>query len=432
MERRMNGEAAERGAVRVLRPDRAQSLLQPEWLDELIPPDDLARTVWDVSGRLDLAAFEEPIQAREAHPGRPAIQPRLLVALWLYAYMNGVGNGRELDRLCGRHAAYRWLCGGVAVNYHTLNDFRVSHEAALQRLFTDVLAALLHADVVQVERVCQDGTRVRASANRASFRRRASLEACRAQAQAHLAAVTHAAEPSAADTARRQAAQQRAAQERLARVEAALAELPKLEQIKERTRADKPSKRNPPVASTTDPEARRMRLADGGFAPAYNVQIATDPRSRAIVAVDVTNHGTDHGEDAPLRAQIHRATGRRVREHIVDGGYFRRVAVEQAAAEQVALYAPLPATRPDGTVCTRRAEDSPALAAWRARMSSPAGQAVYGLRAPTSETVNADLKTHRGLRAFPVRGLARCRCLALWAALAYNLRHFATIILQTG
>lgn len=183
-----------------------------------------------------------------------------------------------------------------------------------------------------------------------------------------------------------------------------------------------------PLASTTDAEARRMRLGDGGFAPAYNVQIATDPQSRAIVAISVTNHGTDHGEDAPLRAQILRNTGRTVREHIVDGGYFRRTAVDQAAGEGVALYAPLPATRRDGTVCTQRAEDSPAVAAWRARMNSPAGQAVYALRARTSETVNADLKTHRGLGAFPVRGLSRCRCVALWAALAYNVRHFAKTI----
>lgn len=430
----MKNEAAaeQTGVVRVLRPDRRQMLLTPECLDERLPADHLARTLWEVTGRLDLSRFYAAIDARGSEPGRPAIDPRLLVALWLYAYTEGIGNGRELDRLCHSHDAYRWLCGGVSVNYHTLNDFRVGSGAALDQLFTDVLAVLLHQDVVQVERISQDGMRIRASANRSSFRGRASLEGCRATAQAHVAAVTRAALESAAEATRRDVARQHAAAARLARVEAALAELPKLEQIKANTRADKPTKRNPPLASTTDVEARRMRLPDGGFAPAYNVQIATDPRSRAIVAIDVTNHGTDHGEDQPLRAQIRRRTGRRVREHVVDGGYFRRAAVEQAAVEQVALYAPLPATRRDGTVCTQRAEDSPALAAWRARMNSPAGQAVYALRAQTSETVNADLKTHRGLRVFPVRGLARCRCIALWSALAYNLLHFAAILLSSA
>lgn len=418
------------GAARLLKPDRQQIRWDSLCLDELLAADHRARMIWEVTGRLDLSHFYAVIEARGAEPGRPAIDPRLLVALWLFAYLEGIGNGRELERLCNAHDAYRWLCGGIPISYHTLNDFRVGHAAALDQLFTDVLSVLVHNDVVQLARVSQDGVRIRASANSHSFRRRATLEKCRAEAAAHVEAVNRLAQESPADATRRQVAQKRAAQERLTRIETALRELPQLEEIKAKTANNKPSKHNPPLASTTDPEARRMRMAGGGFAPAFNVQIASDPQSRAIVAIDVVNHGTDHGEDQPLRAQIERRTGQRVREHLLDGGYVKIVAIEQAAQAGVAIYAPIPPYGKNRMTCTQRTSDPPGAAAWRTRMTTAAGRQVYAQRARTSETINADLKTHRGLQSFPVRGLARCRCIALWAALAYNLLHFADAILK--
>jgi len=416
--------------ARVCRPDRRQVFLEPTCLDERLAPDHPARTIWAATGRLDLTAFYAPLKAAGSDPGRPAIDPRLLVALWLFACVEGVGNGRELARLCETHDAYRWLCGGVSVNYHTLNDFRVGHGAALDALFTQVLAILLYHDVVQVARTVQDGLRVRASAGSGSFRRRPTLEERVAEARAHVAAVKQQAEETPELSAQRRAARERKAQERLARVEAALQELPKVEAAKAQLRADKPSKQNAPRVSLTDPEARRMKMPDGGFRPAYNVQLASDPHSRAIVAVGVTNHGTDHGEDQPLRAQVEQRSGRKVREHLLDGGYVKREAIEQAAAAGVAVYAPLPATGKRGAVCTHNPSDTPAVAAWRARMTHPAGQAVYKQRAATAETINADLRTWRGLRSFAVRGLAKCRCVALWSALAYNLMHFAGVLLK--
>ena len=232
-----------------------------------------------------------------------------------------------------------------------------------------------------------------------------------------------------APAAQRRAARERVARERLTRLEAALEELPKVEAAKAQLRADKPGKKNAPRVSMTDPQARRMKMADGGFRPAYNVQIGSDPQSRAIVEIEVTNHGTDHGEDQPLRAKVERRSGRKVREHLLDGGYVKREAIEHAAVAGVAIYAPLPATGKGGAVCTHRPGDSPGVAAWRARMTDPASRAIYKQRASTAETINADLKTWRGLGSFAVRGLAKCRCVALWAALAYNLMHFAPVLL---
>jgi hypothetical protein len=283
----------------------------------------------------------------------------------------------------------------------------------------------VHHDVVQVDRISQDGTRVRASAGAKSFRRRPRLDELLAKAKAHVEALKAQGDEEPGESARRRAAQERAARERLSRVESALAEMSKLEETKARQRDDKPSKHNAPRASTTDPEARRMRLGDGGFAPAYNVQIATDTASRAIVGIDVVNHGTDHGEDEPLREQVERRTGSKVKEHLLDGGFMKRESIDRAAEGGVMIYAPLRGMGKGAAECTFNPNDSPAVAAWRARMTSEAGRTAYKERAATAETVNADLKTFRGLQAFAVRGLKKVRCVALWSALAYNVMHFS-------
>jgi transposase len=414
---------------RLRRPDRRQMTWEACCLDERLPADHPVRTIEAVVGRLDLSAFYAAIEARGEAPGRAATDPRLLIGLWLFAATEGIGNGRKLARLCEEHDAYRWLCGGVSVNYHTLNDFRVGHAEALDELFTQVLATLMHHQVVEVKRISQDGTRVRASAGAKSFRRRPRLEMLLAEAKAHVEALKAPGDDEAGESARRRAAQERVVRERQERLEAALAEMTKLEEIKAKQRDDKPSKQNAPRASTTDPEARRMRLGDGGFAPGYNVQIASDPVSRAIVGIDVTNHGTDHGEDEPLRRQVERRTGRKVTEHLLDGGYVKRESIEKAAAEGVAIYAPLPAHGKDGQPCTINPNDTPGVAAWRARMTSAAGRNVYKERASTSETVNGDLKTFRALGTFVVRGLKKVRCMALWSALAYNVMHFSEVLL---
>lgn len=415
-------------APRLRRPDRQQTTLEPCCLDDRLPADHPVRTIWKVVESLDLSAFYTPIAARGSDPGRAATEPKLLVALWLYAAVDGVGNGRELDRLCREHDAYRWLCGGVSMNYHTLNDFRVGHAQALDDLFTKVLASLMHHDVVKVNRISQDGTRVPASAGKSSFRRKARIEDFLTQAKAHVEGLKKQADEAPQESARKRAAQERAARERQERLEAALGEFAKIEAVKAKQREDKPSKHREPRVSTTDPDARTMKMGNGGFNPAYNVQIAADTESRAIVAIDVTNHGCDSGEDRGLREQVKRRTGQRPKEHLLDGGYLNRNGIEQASQEGVDLYVPLSPTGGKGQVCTEHKGDPPGVAAWRKRMTSEAGKAIYKLRASTSETVNADLKTFRGLRAFAVRGLGKVRCVALWSALAYNVMHFATVL----
>lgn len=412
-------------------PQRDQMAVRYASLDELLPPEHLARLVWQVVSTLNLDAFAAPIKAREHSAGRDATDPRLLVALWLYASLDNVYSGRELAELCQEHLAYQWLCGEVSLNYHTINDFRVGHGPALDELFTQVLGRLMQGGLVQVQRITQDGLRVRASAGSGSFKRKEKLEVCLAEAQAHLAELERLRQQDPTAGARRQAAQQAAAEDRVARVQRALVAWQEVAQNKQE-RQDNPTQRARPTrASITDPDARKMKMANGGFNPAYNVQLASDPESRAIVEVQVTNGGGDSVLSEPMRQQIQTRTGRAVGEHIVDGGYVSLAAVERAAADQVILYMPVP-ERGQNVGPQRfvpHPDDSPTVAAWRVRMGTPEAQQIYGLRGQTAETINADVRTWRGLARFLVRGLAKVQCAALWSALAYNLLHFGRTLL---
>lgn len=407
-------------ATRVVRPDRDQLLLQPCHLEELLPADHEARTIWTVVEKLDLSAFYDAIAARGTEPGRPALDPRLLVALWLYATKEGVGSGRELARRCQHHDACRWLCGGVSVNYHTLNDFRVGHEEKLDDLFTQVLATLVHHQAVRVDCISQDGTRVRASAGIGSFRGRDSLAQTLREVRDHVRQVKRQMDLPA-DSKRRQL---QAAEDRVRRVEAALTTLDELQAAKARQK-NKPSKHRPARASTTDPDARVMRMAGGGFAPAYNMQFAADSHSRAIVGVFVTTAGNDHRASEPMRQQVEQRTNGKVRAHLMDGDYVNLEAIERAEQSGVRIYAPPPRPKRAVSATTIRASDGPGVSRWRRRMATASAQRRYRTRASTSETIHADFKAHRGLDRVRVRGRPKVSCIALWLALMYNVMHFA-------
>jgi transposase len=417
---------------RLRRPDREQMLMRPCALDELLGDDHDARLVWQLVETWDLSAFLAAVRARGERPGRPATDPKLLVALWLYAATQGVAGGRELARLCESSDPYRWLCGTVPVNYHLLNDFRVEHGAALNGLLTQMLAVLIRGGLVTVSRIAQDGTRVRAGAGAHSFKRRETIERSLQQAEAHLEIIRRQAEHAEDATERRRAAEARAAQRKVDRMNQALGELAQVEAAKAQQKA-KPTKANPPRASLTDPEARFLRMPDGGTRPAYNVQLAVDTESRAIVGVDVTNAGSDAGLAEPMRQQVEGRTDATVTEQLIDGGYVKLDDLDRAAAADppVTVYMPVPKPRkPGADPHEPKRTDSEAVAEWRRRMGTPEAKAIYKGRASTIETVNAELKGERGLKPFRVRGVPKVRCVALWCALAYNIMHFGWQLLS--
>ncbi len=425
------------GDLRLRRPERAQVIMRMECDDDLIGQGHQARVIWSVVQKLDLWAFHEPIKAREGVCGRDTTDPALLIALWLYAATRGVGSARELARLCAESRPYQWLCGGVSLNHHTLSDFRVGHAKALDDLFTQVLASLVDKGLVKVQRISQDGTRVRACAGASSFRGEERLGELLKQSKAHveeLGALLDDPEKSATLSARHKAAQRRAAQERVERIEAAVAQLPEVKNKQQEAAIKagdgeygKKVKKGRPRVSTTDPDARVMKRGDGGFRPAVNVQLATDTQSRAVVGVDVSGAGSDKGLTEPMREQVQKRTGCKVEEHLVDGGYLKLDEIDTAAAQGVTLFVPPNVPRDPAKLDQRyqpKPTDSEAQARWRERMGTDEAQKIYRQRAATIETINADLKTHRAMDRFLVRGMGKVKCVALWCALAYNLLHF--------
>jgi hypothetical protein len=252
------------------------------------------------------------------------------------------------------------------------------------------------------------------------------------EARAHLVEVTRAATDHAL-TARHAATMARVAQDRLARLEHALAELPDVAAIKKKSGARDAT----PRVSTTDPDARVMKMPGGGFRPAFNVQLATTAdAARAIVGVSVTNRGSDQGQATPMLEQIEARTGVRPTELLVDGGYPNHDAIDQATAAGVTLYAPVPKPRskasetpdpPPVDPYLPKPGDSDAVAAWRVRMGTDDAKQIYKQRAATAETVNADAKAHRGMAATALRGLDKVTGGACLFALTYNILRFITV-----
>jgi len=431
-------------AVRLRRPERRQMAMVVQCPDDLVSATHPVRRVAQVVEHLDVSGFCTPIKAREGVPGRDATDPKLLIALWLYACVRGIGSAHELARQCQENVAFQWLCGGVGVNHRLLSDFRTDHGEALDQLLTQVVASLVDKGVVKVSRISQDGLRVRVGAGASSFRRQERLEQLLAEAKRHVEElhqqVDSPASPAAALTARQAAARKRAARERQERVEQAIAQLPELKRRQEEAarqagqgkRGQKIREKEPRV-STTDAEARVMKMPNGGFNPAANVQLAEDAESRAIVGVEVSPEGSDAaGLSAPMREQVEKRTGRKGQEHLADGGYLRKEDLKEAHEQGVALFVPpKPARKPEkrGHELDPQPGDSEAVQAWKQRMRSEEGKQIYKQRAATSETVNAELRTYRGLGRILVRGLAKARCVALWCAIAYNVMHFAPVLL---
>jgi transposase len=413
------------GPARYETANRSQVELTPCDLEGLLPPGHAARLVWRFVEGLDLSAFYAAIRAREGRPGRPPIDPKILIALWLYATIDGVGSAREVDRLCRAHDAYRWLRGGVSVNYHTLSDVRVQHQAALDQLLTQSITMLLHRGIVTLARVAHDGTRIRASAGVGSFRRGASLRECQTAARKQVERTAR--QPAGGARSREEAAQARAAREREALVDEAVRQLPEVQAAKDRNTPRGQWRREARV-STTDPDVRIMKLADGGFRPAYNVQLATDMDSRVIVGVTVTNQPSDQGAFVPMLAQIQQRTTRLPQAGLIDAGINTNATVTAAAADGVTIYAPVPARRGVTDPAARCADDSDAVAAWRQRMATDEAKGIYRQRGAVAEWVNADLRTHRTLGRVLVRRLAKVHTWALWAALAHNMLRTLAIV----
>jgi transposase len=417
---------------RVRRPDREQLYWDMVDLESQIEADHLARVIWAFVEKLDLSALYAAIRARDEVAGRPTPDPKVLLALWLYASAEGIGSARALERLCRSHAAYRWLLGGVPVNYHGLSDFRVGHGELLDRLLTESVASLAAAGLIDLAEVAADGTKVAANASRGSFRGEEGLGGFEAAARGRIARLRAEldADPAASER-RRWAARERAANEVAARAEAARAKLKALQEEKQR-RARKHRKeeasKSEPQASTTDPDARIMKMADGGFRPAYNVFVSATPQTQIILGISVSDRRNDAGIAGATVEDMKARYGRTPARLLLDTRAATQADIVDLATrdDPVTVYSPpfpesgqaQPASKRKRA--WKRRKEPPELAQWRERMASAEGRAVYARRRAV-ETVNAHLKNH-GLRRFFLRSLQKTRCEALLHAIAHNLR----------
>ncbi len=416
--------------ARVLRPERQQLQWLARNLDEMLAEDHSVRAIWGLLESLDLSAFYGSIKATLDRPGRSTTDPQVLLALWLLGTVEGIGSARKLDRLCQEHDAYRWLCGGVPINYHMLSDFRVAHQGALDELLTQIVASLTVAGAVTLERVAQDGMRVRASAGASSFRRQETLEKHLEEAQSQVERLAQEREhPDPGVSQRERAARQRAARER---VEQALEYLPQAQAAKERQQQTlataKKAKVTAPRVSSTDPEARVMKMPDGGFRPAYNVELATDQANGVIVGVAVIREGTDAGQALPMEEQVMERTGQHPEAYLMDGGFATREDITALEERDVTVYAPvrLPRNKPEEERYQPRYGDSPQVVRWRERMATEEAKVVYKQRGSTAEWANAQVSQH-GVSRFTVRGVAKLTSVMLLVAVGHNLLRWAAL-----
>lgn len=403
--------------------DRNKANTIPIQIENLIESNHPARIIWAFVDGLDLSPLYERVRAVEGAAGRSATDAKILMAIWLFAIINHETSARRIADLCTTHLAYIWLCGGVGVNHHTLSDFWCQNENYLQQQFTLHLSVLMKQGFIEVDRVAQDGIRIRANAGAASFRRKETLETCLKEAQKLMEAVNKQREENPSSTNKRQqAAQERSARERCDRIKEALKQIPEVEAKKK----DEEKKKKARV-STTDPDARIMKMANGGFNPAYNGQFSTDTETQIIVGVDVVNEGSDQGQFIPMLEQIKERTDEYPVEGLVDGGFASKDEIDNAAEKGVVVYAPVQKPKDKNRDPYKPLKgDSEAVANWRERMGTEEAKEIYKERAATAECVNA-IARNRGLIQFTIRGLEKVRVSLLWFALAHNVMRAASL-----
>jgi transposase len=417
-EERGGGKPRPLGRARLREPVRDEMRLRAFDLDSLIDEDHPARVIWAYACKVDMSSFEAGVRSREGSPGMPQTSPHLLLALWLYATTDGIGSARALAKACQSVSAYRWLCGEVGMNHRILSEFRNDQGGRIEQLLCDHVASLSAAGLIDLDEVAQDGVRIRASAGAASFRRRKTLRSELAKAKILLRRLPRQDDDDGPASGRKL----KAARERAQRVEQALANLGEVEKLRakrQKTNANQTRRQKEPRASTTDPQARIMKMADGGFRPAYNAQFASLPDNGIILDVTCQMVGSDRGLAEPMAQRLEKAYGHRPKRHLVDGGYQSAEDIAAAEAAGTDFYCPPGKTKSGRDPAQPRAGDTPPVAHWRARMATEPGKQVYKRRS-VCELVHAKLR-NRGADRLYVRGRAKVETWLRWFALGANI-----------
>lgn len=466
--------------------NREQMVMRVVDVEKLVDQGHPVRAIWEFVGRLDLSSFCEQIRAVEGVRGRPTHHPRLMICLWIYAYSRGVSSGRDIARLCEHDPAYQWLTGMKVVNHHSLSDFRVDHGEALNQLFVQILGVLTLEGLIDLERVMNDGTKIKTWASKGTFRGEKRVKEHLEIARRHIAEVEASSDE---DTNRRAVkARGRAAREKQQRLESAEAEFKKIRasQSEGRTKKEGGTKKEEIRVSETEPEARIMKHRDGGFAPSYNAQISTDRLCGVIVGVGLSQSPTDYEELLGSVDRVEQNTGKLPVQVVADGGYtsgnnihwMRERGVDfiapvddmgdEAFSRQAFVYdegtnsytCPAGKTLPykgkerrgkslryryrgsalDCKACpfkmqccpknkkqgrsVMRSEYEPEIESHAAKMQTEEAKLIYKQRGQTAEFPSAWIKEKLGVRRFRVRGLIKAGLEIIWACVTYNIQQW--------
>lgn len=419
------------GKPRLKSPQRMQTEFKIAALDDLIPDSHVARTIWEFVCRLDLSNFLSKFKAVEGGFGRPSNDPRIHLALWILATNEGIGSARNLERYCKEHHAFIWMCGGVSVNYHSLSDFRNQGDE-LEGLLTQIVASLIQQGVISTESWAQDGMRVRANAGTGSFRREETLQQSIETAEERLQQLKDNAHRETQQLSNRQkAAQERAALERIDKTKKALETLKELHKDidkRNRSKEEKQKLKKNARASMTDPEARKMKMPNGGYNPAYNVQYATDTHSRIITGVQTVTAGNDSTLMTPMVEYIHKTYGLVPDNWLVDGGFVSEAGLLDSEKLGTEVLMPVPdRSREKHGVEGPLQENSTVMARWVERMETEEAKELYKSRCSSAEFSNASTR-NKGFYQFGVRGSLKTHATSILFALTHNIQRITSMI----
>lgn len=420
---------------RLLVPDRTQGVLfTHSFLDDFVEQAHPVRAVWGFVERLDMSPFLDAVGSRDGGVGRPAVDPRLLLALWMYATVDAVDSGRKLARLCTECLPYRWLCGGVAVEYHTLNDFRSGSASQLRSLLSTGITALVAEGLVTLDTIALDGVRVRASAGSGSFRTAKRLRSLSEAVDQRVAELMEGWQRDGVDpddpTSKRKIREMSERKARLDRAAGLAEALDKVraEKLANNKKMNKEVRRKAEAAlargsrvSPTDPEAATLRMADDGFRPAFNAFVCTEGSHGLVVDVNVTADPTDNAEAPKAVERVRGAYGGTVAKNMLaDSGFRSEAVISVLDARGVVLLTPLPKVRGAEPAALRPSRQPTAMDRWRERMGSAEGAALYKSRARLIEFAFAGFR-NRGLKQYRVRGGKRCEAVTLLHSLTHNM-----------
>lgn len=414
---------------RLLIASRLQTEIKQVCLDDLIDEDHIARRIWEYVERLDLTKALTKIKSVVGDVGRPAIDPKILIAIWIYATIEGIGNAWTIGEYCIQHAGFIWICGNVSVDRKTISNFRMNNGDVFEELLAQGIGILTHANIVTLKEIAQDGLRVRASAGRKSFCAGKKLKEHVERAKERILLLKKEIEEDPAQQkCRIKAARANQAQRRLERLQSSMQEYERIceekdtQRVRNKKRRLSEKEKEEVLVSRTDPEARIMKMADSGYRPAYNVQFAVDTNSQVIVGVDVSKNANDSISLMPMYEQIKTTYNKIPERYLVDAGFKNLQSFIEIESDGCKMFCSTEnSKKAKNKKVDIKKHNHSCILKWVERMKTQKAKEIYKRRASTVECVNANVR-NRGFYQFLVRGFRKVKSVSILMAVVHNMQ----------